>query len=424
MRIDCLPTWLAALLIATSSACTDGKVSFGEADAGTADAALHEGGTVPDGAPAEDAPPPPAHDAGDAGRDSAAGQDAAVDGSQEDDGPPRDGAAGDAGPHASGLPWRSGVSPGTGDGAQAITNTAGFAAWRGRPVDVAAVFIGKNSWQVSYAAYLTNEVLGANGAVARLIDHGIDPVLTVPLVTLADAGKFAFVAAGTIDAQHQAVADKIHGVVGSHRIYLRLGHEADEGYPWSYVNHDGAGQPDPAVPADYKAAWRRIASIYRATIPGARMVWNRLKSGHDQPITAYYPGDDVVDIISVDVYDNGSGGYCDAATAPGWLNLCYGSYNASTGMAKGLKGTLDFAQSRGKKMAIDEWGATNDDLAPANGANNGFFAGGVWDFLVANSAAVEYESYFNRAGGGRHQIWPKTSYNPLPSDAYLAHWHP
>lgn len=55
----------------------------------------------------------------------------------------------------SGLPWKSGVSPGTSKGSEAIDKTSGFGKWRGRSVDIAAVFIGKNSWQKSYESYLT-----------------------------------------------------------------------------------------------------------------------------------------------------------------------------------------------------------------------------------------------------------------------------
>jgi hypothetical protein len=331
----------------------------------------------------------------------------------------------DSGPasnHPSGLPWISGVSPGTGDGATALSKVAGFGQWRGRPVDLAAVFIGKNSWQVSYQSFSTNLVLAPTGAVAMLLDKGIVPLLTVPLVIKADAGKFALVAGGGRDTEHQTIAQTIKSVVKGRLIYLRLGHEADEGYPWSYTGHDGAA-PDPAVPKDYRDAWARIAQIYKKAIPSAKMVWNVLKNTR-QKITDYYPGDAVVDVLSVDVYDNGHGGYCDSATSPGWVKYCKGAFDPTTGVSKGVAGLLAFAKTRGKTIGVDEWGATNDDLSPTNGANNSFFVQGMYDFFAANAAYIEYESYFNRAGGGRHQIWPPTSYNPLPSQSYLQRYSP
>jgi hypothetical protein len=320
----------------------------------------------------------------------------------------------------SGLPWKSGVSPGTSNGADAVDKINGFAAWRGRPVDIAAVFIGKNSWQKSYEAYLTNEVLRPDGAVASLKQAGVRVLLTVPLVTKNHAGQFALVARGEIDAHHQAVANKIKSLMDNETIYLRLGHEADGGYPWSYTGHGGAG-PNPANAAEYRAAWGRIASIYKRSMPDAIMVWNVLKNTR-QKIADYYPGDTVVDIISIDVYDNGFGGYCDSATAPGWVKTGLGSFNPQSGVSKGVAGLLAFAKLHHKKIGIDEWGATNKDLDGSNGANNAFFVQGMYDFFAANSTHIEYESYFNRAGGGKHQIWPTTKYNPLPSDSYLKKW--
>ncbi len=312
----------------------------------------------------------------------------------------------------SGLPWASGVSPGTGDGRVALTNVNGFSTWRGRPVDVGILFIGQNSWGNSYAAFLTNEVLRPDGAVRAFSQNGICPVLTVPLVTKADAMKFAMVAAGDIDAEHAAVARKIHEAVGEGTIYLRLGHEADHGYPWSYTNEGPA-----ADPATYRAAWARIAKIYKTEMPNARLVWNTLKNTRLK-ITDYYPGDDVVDVLSLDPYDNGFSRYCDSAA--NWTVGCLGSWNPATGEAQGVAGMLGFAKSRGKRMAADEWGATNDSHTPGNGANNDYYVAAMYDFFNANRDYIEYESYYNRAGEGRHQIWPRVDYNAKPSDAYLA----
>lgn len=325
----------------------------------------------------------------------------------------------------SGLPWRSGSSPGTSDGTQAAANTKGFGDWRGRPDDVGVIFIGNNAWTSTYASFLTNQVLRSDGALKGLLDADIIPVMTVPLVVCTDEGKFSMVASGAIDASHTAIADKIASVTQGRLIYLRLGHEADSGYPWSYTAHAQTNtacgtdtQPDPAIATDYVAAWRRIAAIYHSHVPGAKLVWNVLKNTR-QKITDYYPGDDVVDVLSVDIYDNGSGGWCNSATSSGWLNFCLGSFNSGAGTSKGVNGLLQFATSRGKKIAVDEWGVVNSTHTATNTANGSFFVAGMYDFFAAHSSSIEYESYYNRAGGGDHQIWPKTDYNPLPSDAYL-----
>lgn len=333
------------------------------------------------------------------------------------------GTTGGGGGNPSGLPWKSGAGPGTNNGAIALDKADGFGAWRGRDVDVQPFFIGQNGWTVSYEAMIGNDVLDPTGGPATVSQHGIMPTLTIPIVTRFDAGKFSMVAGGGVDVHHQAIANKIKTSMGGRRIYLRIGHEADEGYPWSYTGHDGDGQPNPANPAEYKAAWRRIAQIYKDTVPNSKIVWNVLKNTR-QKVTDYYPGDDIVDIISIDVYDNGSGGYCNSATSPGWINFCRGDYNPATGVSKGIGGILEFAKSHGKKIAVDEWGATNKTHLATDGANNSFFVQGMYDFFAANAAYIEYESYYNRAGGGDHQVWPREEYNGLVSDAYRAKWSP
>ena len=332
----------------------------------------------------------------------------------------------------SGLPWKSGVSPGTPKGGPAVENATGFGEWRGRPVDVAVVFLGNLGWASgkggSYEKMAELETIAPKGAVEALLEAGITPVMTVPLMSSDDFMRFDYVAGGAIDEQHQKVADNIARASNGQRIYLRLGHEADEGYPWSYTNK---GQV--ADPAQYKAAWQRIAMIYRKTVPGAKLVWNVLKNTR-QAVADYYPGDDVVDIISIDIYDNGPKFCADEEV---WRRNCLGKYDPKTGVANGIGGILAFAKSHGKKLAIDEWGATNGKncaksdrdggecpLSPDNGANNSFFTAAMFDFFQAHKDDIEYESYYNRAGKGRHQVWPRTDYNAQVSDTYLAKYHP
>ncbi len=329
---------------------------------------------------------------------------------------------------AAALPWKTGsfVGP-TNDELTAGNNPSpktllarikAFDNWRGRTSGVALQFISFHYFTKDYVDFLQAPALTANLAAFKAA--GLTNIFSIPLVKKADAGKFAYVAAGNIDAPHQAIATRLRQIMGSGRIYIRLGWESDHGYPWSISLHGGVGQPDPAIPADYIAAWRRIALIYKSKLPGAVMVWNTLK---DPPINwaGYYPGDDVVGLISIDLYDNGAGGFFTSDNAA-WKTFGLGSYDAATGRVRGMKGVLDFARSRGKKIGLDEWGATNNTLRATDGANNGFFAPAVFKFLNDNKKYVEYESYFNLGGGQRHQIYPRVSYNAKPSKAYLTKW--
>jgi hypothetical protein len=331
-------------------------------------------------------------------------------------------------PERSSLSWLTGVFVGpTNDEISRGNNPSpqvllerirDFDAWRGWPSDVALQYISHHYFERDYPAFLEAPALTAN--LAAFWQAGLVPILSIPLVTKADAGRFAYVAAGKIDRHHRAVARRLRQIMGSDRIYLRLGWEGDYGYPWSVSGHEGAGQPDPAVPADYVGAWRRIARLYRDAVPGAVMVWNCVKRPR-VPWADYYPGDDVVDIVSIDIYDNGNGGYFTGDNAA-WRKLGLGFYDPTTGRLQGLRGVLDFARSRGKKIAVDEWGATNKTLRPSDPANNDFFAAAVFDFLMVNRSQIAYELYFNTPG--RHQIYPPVEHNRQVGAAYLSHWRP
>lgn len=321
----------------------------------------------------------------------------------------------------SGLPWKSGSSPGTDLHDPAVEKVNGFGAWRGRPDDVAVAFISNGNWNEtgSYAKSANALTIGPNGSVKGIMDAGAIPVLGVPVLTNADFMRFDLAASGSLDDEHQAIADRIAQAVGNKKIYIRVGWETDEGYPWSYTNGSPPGTPD-ADPSVYKASWRRIAAIYKNTVPNSVIVWNVLKNTR-KAVRDYYPGDDLVDVISIDIYD-GYGGTCENATK--WAQNCLGSYNPDTGVSKGIGGILAFAKTRGKKIAVDEWGAVNSTRTSDHVSNNSYYVSAMFDFFMANKEWIEYESYFNRAGGGTHQIWPREEYNGNVSDAYLAKYRP
>lgn len=74
-------------------------------------------------------------------------------------------------------------------------------------------------------------------------------------------------------------------------VTLRWGHEMDDDngqFIWAGWN-----------PEDYKAAYRRMIGICREAAPGLRFMWSPLG---DEGMEAYYPGDDVVDIVGISVF--------------------------------------------------------------------------------------------------------------------------
>jgi len=121
--------------------------------------------------------------------------------------------------------------------------------------------------------------------------------------------------------------------------------------------------------------WRRTAIAMRS-VPGAhfRFDWCVNTAVRPIPLSNFYPGDDVVDIVGVDVYDFSPG--------PGraaWLS----SYNAPDGPGEVAR----FARAHGKQLSVPEWG-----LSAKARADDPGFVDGVARFVRNNDVA--YQSYF------------------------------
>lgn len=96
--------------------------------------------------------------------------------------------------------------------------------------------------------------------------------------------------------------------------------------------------PDPQAWAGY---WRQIVATMRA-VPGQRFQFDfaPVRGRHAVPWTDCYPGDDVVDIIGMDSYDQAPGRHFAE-----YVNQPYG-----------LADHVRFAAARGKPVSYPEWG--------------------------------------------------------------------
>ncbi|MFJ1593510.1 glycoside hydrolase family 26 protein [Kitasatospora albolonga] len=94
-------------------------------------------------------------------------------------------------------------------------------------------------------------------------------------------------------------------------------------------------------PASWQTYWQRIVKAMR-DVPGQEFRFDFTPSrGLDAvPWTACYPGDDVVDIIGMDSYDQPRGG----------------SFDDQVDEPYGLQAHVDFAAERGKPISFPEWG--------------------------------------------------------------------
>lgn len=148
-------------------------------------------------------------------------------------------------------------------------------------------------------------------------------------------------AAGALDAQWHAIGAALaqHPNVFA----VRLGHECNGGwYPWTIQGGNEAA---------YAAAFRRCALILRDHVPGLKLDWNVNWQQPDP--TAAYPGDDVVDYVTMDLYEDSQ--WTPGAPAVRWAGFL-DPWNHI-----GLNWLATFAATHGKMIGIPEYGSNYDD---------------------------------------------------------------
>ncbi|GAA2920491.1 glycoside hydrolase family 26 protein [Streptomyces enissocaesilis] len=138
-------------------------------------------------------------------------------------------------------------------------------------------------------------------------------------------------AAGSYDAHYRTLANRLVDL-GAKDTVIVLGWEMNG---TTYTHRCG---PDPDA---WKAYWKRIVKAMRS-VPGQEFRFDFAPNrGVDAiPWTECYPGDDVVDIIGMDSYDQPPGETFDEHVS--------GPY--------GLQAQVDFAAAHNKAISYPEWG--------------------------------------------------------------------
>ena len=313
-----------------------------------------------------------------------------------------------SGPGRSGLPWMSGMT-----GSVLTREAAGeidaLEAFRGRAMDVQTTFA---NWREGWGRWL-EAPFWRRGLPELLAERGIRVAHSTPLLCRGAEGRFAEAARGEFDGHHRTVARRWKDL-GHPAPIVRLGWEATDGnYPWSPLR-----DPSPGF-GRYKDAFRRIADVYRHELPGCEIDWNNLRRPRLH-VEKIYPGDDWVDLVGADLYGNGPRA---VATDEDWAAYADGTDPDGGGPA-GPVPYAEFAISRGKRLAVAEWGVTNLDRDPSGPYDSARYIQGMWAFFGRYKDALRYECYFNRGGGnGDHRVYPP-EYNPRASAAYRELWHP
>ena len=123
---------------------------------------------------------------------------------------------------------------------------------------------------------------------------------------------------------------------------IRLAHEPNG----DWYRHTVGNRP--AQQRAWRLYWRRTVRAMRS-VDGSKFVfdWN-INSGYRPiPFERYYPGDDVVDVIGVDFYDDGERIPRRAGAA---------RWRAQWREKGGLRAAMIFARRHGKPVSIPEWG--------------------------------------------------------------------
>ncbi|MFJ8508795.1 glycoside hydrolase family 26 protein [Streptomyces avermitilis] len=189
-------------------------------------------------------------------------------------------------------------------------------------------------------------------------------------------------AAGEFDEHYRRLAERLVDL-GVPDTVLVLGWEMNG---ITYTHRCG---PDPEA---WKTYWNRIVTTMRS-VPGQKFRFDFTPSrGRDAvPWTDCYPGDDTVDIIGMDTYDQPQGMSFDEQVAEPY----------------GLQKHVDFAKEHGKPISYPEWGlfrngdnavymrrmlAWMDEHKPLYNTLTDYCPHGVWRCRQNPKAAEAYRS--------------------------------
>ncbi|MFG2373765.1 glycoside hydrolase family 26 protein [Streptomyces sp. NPDC048504] len=221
-------------------------------------------------------------------------------------------------------------------GATGVARMAALSSWLGgAELRVGHTYLPGNHW---------NDIEGAPGLLDVWADWRTEKsdrmlVLNVPMQEHNEDGVSDWQvrrllqqgAAGQFDQHFKALAERLVDLKVPDTVIV-LGWEMNG---TTYTSRCG---PDPEA---WKKYWNRIVTTMRS-VPGQKFRFDFDPSrGRDAvPWTQCYPGDDTVDIVGMDSYDQPSGLTFDEQVKEPY----------------GLQAHVDFAKSHGKPISYPEWG--------------------------------------------------------------------
>lgn len=163
-------------------------------------------------------------------------------------------------------------------------------------------------------------------------------------------------------------------------------------------------------PAAFAGYWQQVVTTMRA-VPGTKQLqfcWNPTSGSAKFPVEAAWPGDDFVDVIGLDVYDqswqpetyplpaDASATELETRRRNAWEHILSEPY--------GLTFWRDFGVLHHKPLAFPEWGVDNRP-DHHSGGDNVLFVEQMHAFIVNPANHVYFHSYFDvEAHDGHHQL--------------------
>lgn len=240
-----------------------------------------------------------------------------------------------------------------------------FIAIAGRAPDGVTEFTERSAWQ-----NMLNSLNWSSSCWSRT-DYRISQA--VPM--LLDQGTTLREGASGAYDQYFAQFGRTLVSKGKGNAYLRIGWEFNgDWYAWSAAK-------DPEAFVQY---FRRLVGIFRA-VPGQKfqIVWNPSAGQNKIAPDRVYPGDDVVDVIGMDLY-NTSWRKEDADPEVRWRNHLTQPYS--------LNWLREFAAQHKKPIAFPEWGTGTSPNGQGQG-DDPIFIRRMAEWIKANN--VVYQAYWD-----------------------------
>jgi hypothetical protein len=286
--------------------------------------------------------------------------------------------------------WLSGAA-----GSAATTGV--FGAWRGSPIEITGTWADRGNAQTELWPVVPGGALS-----------GYRGPLDIAIGAINEGESWSQAAAGAYDGRWAQSLQRLAAARSDDdTTYIRFAHEMNGNwYPWAV---------DRSERDDFIAAWHRFRDLQQSIFPDAQLVFcvNRESVGSGFDWRQSWPGDDQVDVLGVDYYNNWP--YADSA----------GSFRSALGQTdqwggpKGLQAHADFARAHGVPLAVPEWSGVADE-----GDSPGFVEG-MHQFFTENAGSgpgrVLYEIVFdinNADYGGNFILSSPTTRLPETAEAY------